>query len=108
MSHSDLRWRIVSFDIRDAKRYRRAAKILKGAAVRLQYSVFRARLDDRGIERLRWELARELADEDALLVIDLCPHCASRVVAKNQVDDWSVDPPTVIFPGATPRSRTGG
>lgn len=106
MLTSSMRWRILSFDIRDPKRYRRAIKILKSAATRLQYSVFRARLDDRSIERLRWELSRELAEEDALLVIDLCPHCAARVIAKNQVNDWTLEPPAVVFPGIGTDSRT--
>ena len=99
MAKETLRWRLISFDIRDPKRYRQAARIIKAYAVRIQYSVFRARLDDRETERLRWELARVLSAEDALLVLDLCPRCAGRVVSQNQVDDWTAEPPMVLFSG---------
>jgi CRISPR-associated protein Cas2 len=61
MSRETLRWRLISFDVRDTKRYRQVTKIIKGVAVRVQYSVFRARLDDRETERLRWELSRVMA-----------------------------------------------
>lgn len=99
MARDTERWRLISFDIRDPSRYRRVIKILKGYAVRVQYSVFRSRLDDRQSERMRWELSREMAPEDALLVLDLCPHCAERVVAKNQLDDWTTEPPAVVIIG---------
>ncbi len=101
MANETQRWRLISFDIREPKRYRQVAKIIKGYAVRIQYSVFRARMDDRETERLRWELSRVMAEEDALLVVDLCPHCAARVVSKNQVDDWTLEPATVLFAGAS-------
>lgn len=99
MAKDTERWRLISFDIRDPSRYRRVIKVLKGYAVRVQYSVFRSRLDDRQSERMRWELAREMAPEDALLILDLCPHCAERVVAKNQLEDWTTDPPAVLIVG---------
>lgn len=99
MSNETQRWRLISFDIREPKRYRKVIKVLKGYAVRIQYSVFRARLDDREAERLRWELSCVMDDEDALLVVDLCPHCAERVISKNQLDDWTAEPATVIFVG---------
>jgi CRISPR-associated protein Cas2 len=99
MAHATQRWRLISFDIRDVRRYRKAIKVLKGYARRIQYSVFRARLDDRETERLRWELSCAMDESDALLLVDLCPRCASRIVSKNQVDDWTAERPTVIFSG---------
>lgn len=99
MSHENLRWRLISFDIREPKRYRKVIKVLKGYAIRIQYSVFRARLDDRETERLRWELSVVMAKEDALLIVDLCPHCATRVISKNQVEDWTDEPALVVFVG---------
>lgn len=100
MANETQRWRLISFDIREPKRYRQVVRIIKGYAARIQYSVFRSRLDDRETERLRWELSRVMAEEDALLVVDLCPRCAARVVSKNQVDDWTLEPATVLFAGA--------
>lgn len=107
MAKDTERWRLISFDIRDPSRYRRVIKVLKGYAVRVQYSVFRSRLDDRQSERMRWELAREMSPEDALLILDLCPHCAERVVAKNQLEDWTTDPPAVIIIGGEQASPDG-
>ena len=56
-------WYLVCYDIRDAKRWRCCFKLLKGYGESLQYSVFRCRLTRRQLERLHWELERELAPE---------------------------------------------
>lgn len=48
-----------------------------------------------------------MADEDALLVVDLCPHCASRVISRNQVEDWAMEPATVVFVDAPPDCDQG-
>ncbi len=87
--HDDRRWRLICYDVCDPKRYRKLYKIVRSYATPLQYSVFRARLDDRQVERLRWQLARVTTDEDRLLIIDLCPRCATRVVVRNHLDDWT-------------------
>ncbi|MBX3276051.1 MAG: CRISPR-associated endonuclease Cas2 [Sandaracinaceae bacterium] len=92
MGQEDKRWRLVCYDIRDPERYRKIYRIVTGHGHRLQYSLFRCRLDDQEVEKLRWRLAQVMAAEDSLLIIDLCPSCASRAVSKNQVDDWSPEP----------------
>lgn len=89
--HDSRRWRLICYDVRDPKRYRKLYKIVRSYARPVQYSIFRARLDDRQIEQLRWELSEVLDEEDRLLIVDLCPSCAERVVARNHLDDW-VDP----------------
>ena len=38
--------------------------------------------------RLRWELSRVLAPEDALLTVRLCPTCADQIGARNDEDNW--------------------
>jgi CRISPR-associated protein Cas2 len=86
---AEKKWRLICYDIRDPKRYRKLYKIMKGVARRIQYSVFRSRLDDREVEQLRWKLARILDPDDRLLVVDLCPSCASRVISKNHVEGWT-------------------
>ncbi len=58
------RWHLVTYDVRDECRLRRTAKVLEGYGERLQYSVFRCSLSARQLERLRWELGREMTDED--------------------------------------------
>lgn len=100
MAAADKRWRLIAYDIRDPARWRRVYKIMCGAGERVQYSLFRCRLDNRDVERLRWELARVMAPEDSLLVVDLCPSCASNVVARNHVEGWETRPPTFRIIGS--------
>jgi CRISPR-associated protein Cas2 len=101
MAAADKRWRLVAYDIRDPARWRKVYKIVCGAGERVQYSLFRCRLDNREVERLRWRLARVMAPEDSLLVIDLCPTCASNVIARNHVDGWETRTPTFRIIGAS-------
>ena len=91
---ADKRWRLVCYDVRDPKRYRNVYKIVRGAGRRVQYSIFRCRLDERENERLRWELASVMAPEDSLLIVDLCPTCAANVVSRNHVGGWTTEPTT--------------
>lgn len=88
------RWRLVCYDVRDERRYRKVFKIVKGAGEPVQYSIFRCQLDDREAERLRWRLAQVMAPEDALLIVDLCPSCSHKVVVRNHIDGWTMTPPT--------------
>lgn len=97
---ADKRWRLVAYDIREPARWRQVYKIVRGAGERVQYSLFRCRLDNRDVERLRWELARVMAPEDSLLIVDLCPTCASNVVARNHVEGWETQPPTFRIIGS--------
>ena len=101
---ADKRWRIVCYDISDPKIYRQAYKVLRGHGRRLQYSIFRCRMDDRETEQLRLDLARILDPRDKLLIIDLCPTCATRVVARNHLSDWTGEPAGFTLVGR--RSRT--
>ena len=89
---ADKRWRLICYDVRDPKRYRELYKVMKGIGRRIQYSVFRSRLDDREIEQLRWKLAKILDPVDRLLVVDLCPTCASRAISRNHVEGWTEKP----------------
>ena len=56
---ADKKWRLVCYDIRDKKRYRKLYKIMRGTGHAIQYSIFRCRLDDRQLERLKWRSQRE-------------------------------------------------
>lgn len=89
-------WYLVTYDVRDPKRLRRVAKKLEGYGERLQYSVFRCRLDRLGLEKLCWELADILKDEDDLLVMPICGKCAERVPIHSTGDQssWASAPPT--------------
>ncbi len=72
---SDSKWWLVSYDVRDPARLRRAAKILEGTGQRMQYSVFRCWMNPTQMQRLRWELTEVLAPEDDVLFIPLCARC---------------------------------
>lgn len=98
---ADKRWRLVCYDIRDPKRYRKAHKILKGVGRPVQYSIFRCRLDDQEIEKVRWELAKVLDATDRVLVVDLCPGCAERVISRNHVEGWTRAPETFRILGGS-------
>lgn len=95
------RWRLICYDVRDPARYRKVYRIIRGHGRRLQYSVFRCRLDGAQIEKLRWRLASVMSDDDSLLIIDLCPRCASRAISRSQVDDWSLEPMPFRLLGAS-------
>lgn len=91
---ADKRWRLVCYDIRDPARWRKVYKIVRGRGTRVQYSIFRCRLDQQQVERLRWELSLVMAPEDALLIVDLCPTCASNVISRNHVEGWQERAPS--------------
>jgi CRISPR-associated protein Cas2 len=82
------RWRLICYDIRDPGRWRDVYRIVTGHGTRVQYSIYRARLDDQQVEQLRWELSRVMDPADALLIVDLCPSCAGNVISKNHVTGW--------------------
>lgn len=81
---------LVCYDIRDAKRWRKAYKILQGYGETVQYSIFRCWLSQRDREKLRWQLAQVLATEDNLLFIGVCNRCLERVQMANEPKDWSL------------------
>ena len=89
-------WHLIAYDVREPKRLRRVAKHLEGYGTRVQYSVFRCRLDHLTLEKLHWELAQMMAAEDDLLVIPLCGSCASKVPVHSTGDQstWAEPPPS--------------
>lgn len=89
---SDKHWHIFSYDIRDAKRWRRVYKIMNGYGERLQYSVFRCHLTKTQMEAMRHELERVMADEDDLLIIRLAPK--SKVIERAGKKMWDEPLPT--------------
>lgn len=84
-------WYLVMYDVRDPKRLRKAAKHLEGYGSRMQYSVFRVRMNDRERERLGFEMKRILDDEDNLLIIGLCERCSAKVEKMNVDTQWTED-----------------
>jgi CRISPR-associated protein Cas2 len=82
-------WYLIAYDIRCPKRWRKAYKLLQGYGERMQYSIFRCWLSQRGREKLRWELEKVLKAEDSLLLIRLSDQCVSGIRAYNRPDAWS-------------------
>lgn len=101
---ADKRWRLICYDIREPSRWREVYKLVRGRGHRVQYSIYRARLDDQQVEELRWELAQVMAAEDALLIVDLCPTCAGNVISRNHVDGWQADVPRFRVIGGGPQA----
>ena len=90
---TDKHWRLITYDIRDPKRWAKVYKILKGRGDHVQYSVFRVYMSNRQVEELRWRLSEAMEDEDDLLIIRLCPSCAARVVDSRKDAKWDEAPP---------------
>jgi CRISPR-associated protein Cas2 len=66
-----------------------------GYGHRLQYSVFRCRLTERDIERMKWELTRITEDdEDSLLVVSLCKACTGKLRVNGSPAPWSKERPS--------------
>ena len=87
-------WHLVSYDVRDAKRLRKVAKTVESYGTRLQYSVFRCRLDREALEKLHWELSKVMDPIDDLLIIPLCDACSCKVQMHSSGDrsDWREPP----------------
>jgi CRISPR-associated protein Cas2 len=84
-------WYLVCYDIRCPRRWRKAYKLLQGYGESAQLSIFRCRLSQRDREKLRWELAKILKEEDDLLVVGLCHRCVERVEKCNHSKAWPAD-----------------
>ena len=42
---------------------------------------------------MRWELEKELAPEDSLMIVGLCSACTSKLVARNTKVAWVEEEP---------------
>jgi CRISPR-associated protein Cas2 len=91
---ADRIWHLIAYDVRDSKRLRKVAQKLSGYGDRIQYSIFRCRLDSLSLEKLRWELSQILAPEDDLLVLPICNTCSAKIPIHSTGDqsEW-VDRP---------------
>lgn len=77
-------WYLMIYDVRDDKRLRKVHKLCRAWGHPVQLSVFRVRGTERELARLEFELARVMEAEDRLLLVRLCPNCASRVSVKGE------------------------
>ncbi|MEM5947017.1 CRISPR-associated endonuclease Cas2 [Spirochaetia bacterium 38H-sp] len=65
------RW-ILIYDIKDAKRLRKVAKLSESYGLRVQKSVFELYADRKTIEHIEKSIKHILEDEDSLAIIPLC------------------------------------
>jgi CRISPR-associated protein Cas2 len=73
---------IVAYDIADAKRLRKVARICEDFGLRRQFSVFLCRLSATDLVRLRSRLHEAIdLDRDQVLFIPLCRRCAGLIEA---------------------------
>lgn len=82
---------VVLYDIRDPARWRVAYRTIRGFGTRVQYSVFHFTGTRRTMEQLRHALEEILADEDSLLILELCPTCSGRVATRNRPGSWPTE-----------------
>lgn len=83
------KWYLVAYDIRDPKRLRKTAKKLLGYGSRVQFSLFRCRLNKEKLEKLNWELTEILDKEDDLLIVEICDKCAAKIRDSSGKKDWN-------------------
>ena len=88
---------MVCYDIRDPKRLRRVAELMEGWGVRVQFSIFRCHLDDKGREQLRWKLGQLMEPEDSILFVPVCAACSRRVSNLGAQPQWEASPPKLTI-----------
>lgn len=72
---------LVCYDISNAKRLRRVAKLLESYGTRLQYSVFECPLDDLRLEQAKAALREEInTDQDQVMFVSLGPEAGDATL----------------------------
>lgn len=90
-------WYLICYDISDPARWRKVYKRLHGYGRRLQYSIFRCRLTKNEVEKLHWELEKDLAKEDKLLILNVCERCEQKTLSINRPESWQERDKTFDF-----------
>jgi CRISPR-associated protein Cas2 len=90
-------WYVICYDIVEPKRWRKVYKRLHGYGTRLQYSIFRCRLTKIEIEKLRWELEKDLTEQDRLLILNVCERCENKTLSLNRPESWQKSDNTFDF-----------
>jgi CRISPR-associated protein Cas2 len=90
-------WYVVCYDITEPKRWRKVYNCLKGYGRHLQYSIFRCRLTQTEVGKLRWELEKIMTKDDKLLILSICERCEHKTVSLNQHGAWIIEDKTFDF-----------
>lgn len=91
---SQKNWYLVAYDVRDERRLQKVGKLMVGYGTRIQYSIFRCRLSERNLEKLRWEIVKIMKEEDDLFILQLCPSCVKRLREKFGEKEWPIKIPS--------------
>lgn len=85
--------RIVAYDIADAKRLRRIAKICELYGFRIEKSVFECELSKEKFEKF-WQELKKIANEkeDCLAVYKVCKSCKAKIKTFGQVSRPEINP----------------
>ena len=94
---AEKQWYVICYDITEPKRWKKVYTRLQGYGRRLQYSIFRCRLTKIEVEKLRWELEKELSKDDKLLILNVCERCENRTVSLNRPESWMQEDKTFDF-----------
>ena len=86
---AEKQWYVICYDITEPARWRKIYKHLHGYGRRLQYSIFRCRLTKIEMEKLRWELEKDLTSDDKLLILNICDKCERRTLSLNRPESWT-------------------
>jgi len=46
------------------------------------------------VEKLRWELEKELGTDDKLLILNVCERCENKTISINRPESWIGDEAT--------------
>lgn len=74
---------IISYDISNPKRLRKVAKFLEGYGTRIQESVFKVYVNDRDIEKIKWELTKKIEEIDSIFYFRFCNSYTERIQNQN-------------------------
>ncbi len=82
------KWWLIAYDIREPKRLRKVAKLLEGYGRRLQYSLFRVRVTNRDLQKIRWEMSKRIEANDSILYIGLSERDIETIQKTNAKTNW--------------------
>ena len=75
---------LVCYDVVDARRLRRVARICEGYGNRAQHSVFECFLDERQLREMKGKIESVVKEEDRVAYIQLCGKCRAGMYAHGQ------------------------
>ena len=89
---------LVGYDIADARRLRKVARLLEGFGYRVQYSIFICDLSQAAYEELTESLHEHIdTTEDRVFLLPVCRSCQRRMVELGTPSLPDLDAPCIII-----------